>query len=45
MKKREFSFLYHNKRKLLEDKGKISHQEAIENAEKEFEIYRDWKKF
>ena len=30
-----------NKRKLLEGKGKISHQEAIEKAEKEFEIYRD----
>ena len=29
-----------NKRKLLEDKGKISHKEAIEKAEKEFEIYR-----
>ena len=30
-----------NKRKLLEGKGKISHQEAIEKAEKEFEIYRE----
>ena len=30
-----------NKRKLLEGKGKISHQEAIEKAEREFEIYRD----
>ncbi len=30
-----------NKRKLLEGKGKISHQEAIKKAEKEFEIYRD----
>lgn len=30
-----------NKRKILEGKGKISHQEAIEKAEKEFEIYRD----
>ena len=30
-----------NKRKLLEDKGKISHQEAMEKAEKEFKIYRD----
>ncbi|MGI6787165.1 MAG: virulence RhuM family protein [Acholeplasmataceae bacterium] len=29
-----------NKRKLLEGKGKISHKEAIEKAEKEFEIYR-----
>ena len=32
-----------NKRKLLEGKGRISHQEAIEKAEKEFEIYRDSK--
>ena len=30
-----------NKRKLLEGKGKISHQEAMEKAEKEFKIYRD----
>ncbi len=30
-----------NKRKLLEGKGKISRQEAMEKAEKEFEIYRD----
>ena len=30
-----------NKRKLLEGKGNVSHQEAIEKAEKEFEIYRD----
>ena len=30
-----------NKRRLLEGKGKISHQEAIEKAEREFEIYRD----
>lgn len=30
-----------NRRKLLEGKGKISHQEAIEKAEKEFEIYRE----
>ena len=30
-----------NKRKLLEGKGRISHQEAIEKAEREFEIYRD----
>lgn len=29
-----------NKRKLLEDNGKISHREAVEKAEKEFEIYR-----
>ncbi len=30
-----------NKRKLLEGKGNISHQEAIEKAEREFEIYRE----
>ena len=30
-----------NKRKLLEGKGKISHQEAMEKAEKEFKIYRE----
>ena len=30
-----------NKRRLLEGKGKISHQEAIEKAEREFKIYRD----
>lgn len=30
-----------NKRKLLEDNGKISHREAVEKAEKEFEIYRE----
>ena len=30
-----------NKRKLLEGKGKISHKQAIEKAEKEFEIYRE----
>lgn len=30
-----------NKRKLLEGNGKISHKEAIEKAEKEFEIYRE----
>lgn len=29
-----------NKRKLLEDNGRISHKEAIEKAEREFEIYR-----
>lgn len=29
-----------NKRKLLEDNGKISHKEAVEKAEREFEIYR-----
>lgn len=30
-----------NKRKLLEGKGTISHQEAIKKAEREFEIYRE----
>ena len=30
-----------NKRKLLEGKGNISHRQAIEKAEKEFEIYRE----
>lgn len=30
-----------NRRKLLEGNGKISHEEAIEKAEKEFEIYRE----
>lgn len=29
-----------NRRKLLEGKGRISHKQAIEKAEKEFEIYR-----
>lgn len=29
-----------NRRKLLEGKGKISHKQAIEKAEKEFETYR-----
>ena len=30
-----------NKRKLLEGKGHISHKQAIEKAEKEFEFYRE----
>lgn len=30
-----------NRRKILEGNGKISHQEAIEKAEKEFKIYRE----
>ncbi len=30
-----------NRRKLLEGNGKISHEESIEKAEKEFEIYRE----
>ena len=29
-----------NRRELLTDKGKISHKQALEKAEKEFEIYR-----
>lgn len=34
-------WIIQNKRKLLEGNGKISHKEAIEKAEKEFEIYRE----
>ena len=30
-----------NRKKILEDNGKISHEEAIKKAEKEFEIYRE----
>ena len=30
-----------NRRKVLEDSGKISHEEAIKKAEKEFQIYRE----
>lgn len=30
-----------NRRKLLEGNGKISHEEAMKKAEKEFKIYRD----
>ena len=30
-----------NKRKLLEDNGSISHEEALKKAEKEFKIYRE----
>ena len=30
-----------NKRKVLEGNGSVSHKEAIEKAEKEFQIYRD----
>ncbi len=30
-----------NRRKILEGKGKISHEEAIKKAEKEFQIYRE----
>ena len=29
-----------NKRELLKNKGRVSHKQAIEKAEKEFEIYR-----
>ena len=29
-----------NRRKLLEGKGRVSHKQAVEKAEKEFEIYR-----
>jgi hypothetical protein len=29
-----------NRRKLLEGKGQVTHKQAIEKAEKEFEIYR-----
>jgi len=32
--------LQSNHRNLLSGKGKISHQQAIEKAEKQFEIYR-----
>ena len=30
-----------NRRKILEGNGKISHEEAIRKAEKEFQIYRE----
>ena len=30
-----------NRRKILEGNGKISHEEAIAKAEKEFKIYRE----
>ena len=30
-----------NRRELLTDKGRVSHKQAIEKAEKEFEIYRE----
>ena len=30
-----------NRRKILEGNGKISHEKAIEKAEKEFNIYRE----
>ena len=30
-----------NRRKILEGNGKISHDEAIKKAEKEFQLYRE----
>lgn len=30
-----------NRRKILEGNGKISHEEAIEKAEREFTLYRE----
>ena len=30
-----------NRRKVLEGTGKVSHEEAIKKAEKEFQIYRE----
>ncbi|MEG1146722.1 MAG: virulence RhuM family protein [Bacilli bacterium] len=33
--------ILHNRKKILESNGKISHDEAIEKAEKEFNIYRE----
>ena len=30
-----------NRRKILEGNGKISHEEAIKKAEKEFQLYRE----
>lgn len=30
-----------NHRRLLEGKGTVSHKQAIEKAEKEFEVYRE----
>ena len=30
-----------NRRKILEGNGKVSHEEAIKKAEKEFQIYRE----
>ncbi len=32
--------LLNNKRELLKNKGKVSHKQAVEKAEKEFKIYR-----
>ena len=33
-------FLINNRRNVLEDKGKISHEQAIEKAAKEYDIFR-----
>ena len=33
-------FLSNNRRNVLEDKGKISHEQAIEKAAKEYDIFR-----
>lgn len=33
-------FLTNNRRKILEGKGLVSHDDAIEKAEKEYEIFR-----
>ena len=38
-------FLTNNRRKVLEGKGHVSHDEALEKAEKEYEVFRvrqDW---
>ena len=35
------NYILLNRRKILEGNGKISHEEAIEKAEKEFNIYRE----
>lgn len=34
------SFLQGNRQKILETKGRISHEQAIEKAHKEYEIFR-----
>ena len=33
-------FLNNNRRKVLEGKGKISHEQAVEKASKEYDIFR-----
>ena len=35
------NLILHNRRKILEGNGKISHDEAFKKAEKEFQTYRD----